>query len=331
MTKTHKWLSRIISDLSITAHCRSYHLPIWQCPQFLFVLLGGITVLLIVVFYFVFSPTVDPYSVAFIAIAIATFSLIQTFIILHAFERTAEANRMQVEFINIATHQIRSPVTAARWALDFLVSDASRGLSAEGQNCVHIARDAVGNIGQLVNALLRTVRIESRTSNLRPEPLYIPSLVKEVVDAARPFAHAGHNDIKLLVPQEPFFVRVDHEHLRFVLERILDNALRYSKRAGVVEVRVNGDARHVRVEVRDEGEGIPLHEQPHVFEKFFRATNAHALAPSGAGLSLYAARAIIRASGGETGFHSTQGEGSVFWFTLPRIAGDVIPSKPISS
>lgn len=327
MTQANKWISRIIAELSLTAHCRAYHLPLWQCPQFLFVLLGGITVLLIFVFYLVFSPTIDPYSVAFIAIAIATFSLIQTFIILHAFERSAEANRMQVEFINIATHQLRSPVTAARWALDFLVSDASRGLSAEGQNCVHIARDAVGNIGQLVNSVLRTVRIESGTSNLRPEPLYIPALVKEVADAARPFARAGHNDIKLLVPQEPFFVRVDHEHMRFVLEHLLDNALRYSKRAGAVEVRVKGDARHVRVEVRDEGEGIPLHEQPHVFEKFFRATNAHSLAPSGAGLSLYASRAIIRASGGDMGFNSTEGEGSIFWFTLPRIAGDVASSK----
>jgi len=308
-------------ELNLPRQCSKYHLPLWQCPQFAFVVMGGLTVTAILVFYFMFSGAFDPYGVALISLALAGFLLVQGFIIVTAFERIAEASRMQAEFLNIASHQLRSPVTAARWALDYVTSDVSKGLSAEAQNCVHIARDAVGHIGQLVATILKLVRIESDArASMRAEAVPLRPLVEGMVASVRRYASAAHLLVKTQFPERTVFVRADSEQVRFVLERLLDNALQYTKKPTEVLIALTEDKGMARVEVRDRGEGIPDAEQAHVFERFFRASNAYLSSPDGTGLSLYVSRAIIEALGGKMGFSSTPGIGSTFWFTLPIVA-----------
>lgn len=313
---------RLLAELNLAQKCRQYHLPLWQCPQLLFVVLGGITVGTLLWFYFTLSGEFDPYTIALIATALASFLVIQMFIIVHAFERLAEASRMQVEFMNIASHQLRGPVTAAKWALKLVTDDGTKKkLSAQAEESIQIIDDAVERMGEIVSSILRIARVEAGRTIVRAEEFPINDVVAEVVRSRRWHARAIHIDIVAQLPDEALIVRADREEVHFSLERLLDNALRYSRPPAKVVVSVERSAGMAQVRVQDSGEGIPLEEQKHVFKKFFRASNASTLAPGGNGLSLYIVRSIIEASGGRIGFQSSPHQGSTFWFTLPLSQG----------
>jgi signal transduction histidine kinase len=311
---------RIAEELNLLKRCRGYHLPLWQCPQLLFLGMGLVTIVSIAGFYFVaLNEEYNPHSIALISTLLAGFFMLQMFIIMQAFERIAEANKIQVDFMNIAIHQLRSPVTAARWAMDRITTEETAGLSTETLQELYIVRDSVTKMAHLVSSILGIVRIEAGTVSAHTEVFSVNETIRDLVSATKWYARASNLKLEAKAPQHPMMVRADAEQVRFVLDHLLDNAMRYSRSAGTIEVALEEEAKMARVTVRDRGVGIPNEEQTKVFEKFFRATNAHALEPGGAGLSLFVGRTIIEAFGGHMGFNSEEGKGSAFWFTLPLV------------
>jgi len=311
---------RLKEELNLMKRCRGYHLPLWQCPQILFLAMGLVTIIAITGFYFVaLNETYDPYAIALISTLLAGFFMLQMFIIMQAFERIAEANKIQVDFMNIAIHQLRSPVTAARWAMDRITTEETAGLSTETLQELYIVRDSVTKMAHLVSSILGIARIEAGTVASHTETFPLNNAIRDLVGATKWYARASNLKLEAKIPQRQLTVRADAEQIRFVLDHLLDNAMRYSRNAGTIEVKLTQEEHMARVTVRDRGVGIPDTEQVKVFEKFFRASNAHALEPGGAGLSLFVARTIVEAFGGRMGFDSKEGSGSAFWFTLPFV------------
>jgi two-component system, NtrC family, sensor histidine kinase KinB len=112
-------------------------------------------------------------------------------------------------------------------------------------------------------------------------------------------------------------VEVDAERMQLVVSNLVGNGIRHTPEGGEVSVRVSREGTTMRFEVKDTGEGIPPEEQARIFEKFYRAPGAPA---GGAGLGLSIAQEVVQAHGGEIGVHSAPGQGSTFWFTVPRQA-----------
>ena len=111
----------IFSQLNFIKECKKYSISLWQCPTFLFVLMGFIIIFSILLSYFIASKYIsDPLITALLTLAIAFVLIILGYSIVNGFEKLAEANRLKTEFVNIVAHQLRTPLSAIRWSVDFL-------------------------------------------------------------------------------------------------------------------------------------------------------------------------------------------------------------------
>lgn len=170
---------------------------------------------------------------------------------------------------------------------------------------------------ELVGDLLVVSRMESGTFAFKKRETDLVNLVQKTIERFLPLASASNVQINFhpAANLPPAFL--DPSHLGQVVENLLDNAIRYIKDKGRVEVNLSARAKDFYLEVKDNGPGIPEDDQKFIFQKFFRGENAFRQQTQGSGLGLYIAKLIVEKSGGKIGFVSRVNEGSTFWFTLP--------------
>jgi CheY-like chemotaxis protein/anti-sigma regulatory factor (Ser/Thr protein kinase) len=186
---------------------------------------------------------------------------------------------------------------------------------AIGRELVTKARRQVDRLGKLVEDLLDVSRLESHRLHLGSSDVELNDLVDDVVADFR--AQSRHHHILFHRTGSPVLVQGDRERLEQVLVNLLTNAIKYSPQGGQIQVTVAREENEARVSVQDPGIGIPLAEQPRLFERFFRAANATTRNFGGLGIGLFVSREIIQRHGGRFEVESEEGRGSTFMFYLP--------------
>jgi signal transduction histidine kinase len=309
---------RVLEQLNIPKQCKKYGISLWQCPSFLFLIMGMIICLVSVLSYLIGTRYIaEPRVVALIVLIISAILLILATIITNSFERLAEANRMKSEFISIVSHQLRSPLSNLAWALELLMS-GRLGEIEEGQiEYFKILKENSDRMKDLVKDLLIVSRIESARLSLKKEEFSLEELTKEIIKEFEPVAKASNCEIEFSFEENLPKIFGDRYQIRQVIENLLDNAIRYTKGKGKVKIKIKKEKNFVHFEIEDNGVGIPKEDQKFIFQKFFRASNVLKYKTQGTGLGLYISKAIIERSGGKIGFKSQEGVGSTFWFKLP--------------
>jgi len=308
----------IWAQLNIVAQCRKYGLSVWQCPQFLFLIMGLVITISTLTAYAIGTRYIEePRMVALIVLLTTAILFIIAVIITDSFERLAEANRMKSEFVSIVSHQLRSPLSNLRWALELLMSGKIGKIEEKQLEYFTILKENSNRMKELIEDLLIVSRIETAKLLIKKMEFSLEDLVKELIKELTPFALASNVEIKFLNKEDLPKVFADPSQIRLVIENLLDNAIRYIKGIGVVEIKIESQEKNIYFEIRDNGVGIPKEEQKYIFQKFFRSENVLKYQTQGSGLGLYISKAIIEKLGGEIGFKSQGGIGSTFWFTLP--------------
>ena len=308
----------IWAQLNIVAQCRKYGLSVWQCPQFLFLIMGLVITISTLTAYAIGTRYIEePRMVALIVLLTTAILFIIAVIITDSFERLAEANRMKSEFVSIVSHQLRSPLSNLRWALELLMSGKIGKIEEKQLEYFTILKENSNRMKELIEDLLIVSRIETAKLLIKKMEFSLEDLVKELIKELTPFALASNVEIKFLNKEDLPKVFADPSQIRLVIENLSDNAIRYINGKGIVEIKVERKEKNLYLEIRDTGVGIPEEEQKYIFQKFFRSENALRYQTQGSGLGLYISRAIIEKSGGKIGFKSQKGIGSTFWFTLP--------------
>lgn len=312
------------------SECERVGLHWWQCPPFLFVLMGLLTIVTMV-FTAVLTTRYfeDPeIPTVFAVTVVAVLFVVMGNFIIQGFNKIAQANRMKTEFISIASHQLRTPLSVFKWTLDLILRDMGEIEKSTGVKNVEMGRlmgaltDSTERMARMVNALLDVSRIEAGTIVFDTQSFSLLDLTKSEVANFQELAEGAKVKI-VLAPSGPVRpVKADKLRVTMVIQNLIDNAMRYTPGDGVITVQVeDSGGGDVTWSVTDQGLGIPKSEQRRIFGKFFRADNVKKEKIVGSGIGLYIARSIIEKSGGRIGFESEEGKGSTFWFTLP-VAGE---------
>jgi two-component system phosphate regulon sensor histidine kinase PhoR len=226
-------------------------------------------------------------------------------------QRLEEAKR---EFVSIVAHELRTPLTAVLGAALTLLEreltrDQSRALlgmiASEGERLAHIT-----------DQLLVASRLDRGDLVVEQEPVDLVRVARETVDAMRPALPAGVT-LELESPRGAVTASADEDRMRQILVNLIDNAVKYSPDGGPISVRIAHEHEIVRLVVSDHGLGIPLAEQPRIFEKFYRADPNLARSPGGTGLGLYISRELAARMHGRIAVESAPGSGSRFTVELP--------------
>jgi len=237
-------------------------------------------------------------------------------------EEMSEANRLKSEFISVISHELRSPLTYVYGFSEIL---ANREVSVEQVKHVasSIHRESELML-RMVEELLDLSSIEQGKYPINPEPTDLAAQVSQTVERAQPTA-LNHTLAADCPPG--LVVMADPNRLQQVILNLVNNAIRYSPNGGTITVRGRleepgvGSAGFARVEVSDQGVGIPPHELQRIFERFHRVDNELKKKVRGSGLGLSICQAIVDGHGGRIWVESEVGVGSTFKFTLPLAAG----------
>ena len=239
--------------------------------------------------------------------------------LLDAASRSARLEHTKAEFLNLAAHELRSPLGVIKGYLSMLL-DGSLGEvgNATVRSAVELVVGKANEMGRIVDDMLETARLDAGAVDLQLEELDLVEVVAAAVAETASLVDAAH-EVRVTPPPQPVRVSVDRRRIVTVVVNLVDNALKYSPRGGVVEVTWGADDGEARLEVRDQGLGIADRDLATLFTRFGRVVTAETSHIRGTGLGLHLCRELVHRHGGEIGVSSVAGSGSVFTVLLPAV------------
>lgn len=234
--------------------------------------------------------------------------------------REREVDRMKTEFVSVASHQLRTPLTGINWNLEMLMQGDLGEINTQQKESIKEAYKGSQHMVNLVNTLLNMSRIETGRLKVETKPTDLAILIKEVISECKLLT--GGKQCKILFKKPGQLLKkvsVDPILLREVISNFITNAIRYSPRGKKCSIVVNlsKNKNGYLVSVKDQGIGIATEDQKNIFNKFFRTKEAIKMETEGSGLGLYMCKMVMDEAGGKVWFESKEGRGSTFYVQVP--------------
>lgn len=238
--------------------------------------------------------------------------------VLRDITREQEIDRMKSDFISIASHQLRTPLSAIKTYTNMLFDGFQGELKPGQMEFLEIILGSVERMNETINMLLNISRIESGSMKIEPQEIDVVRLVKAMHQEQVSVAEKKKLKMTTSFSHRSLIITTDPLLLTEVFSNLVSNSIKYTPPEGRIKLVVSGTDRGVVLSVHDNGYGIPEELQGNIFTKFFRAANVTSKEAGGNGLGLYLAKLLAEALGGRLWFESQEGKGSVFYLALPR-------------
>ena len=233
-----------------------------------------------------------------------------------------EIDKAKTEFVSLASHQLRTPLSTVNWYAEMLLEGDVGELNEKQKKYLGEAYRSNQRMVELVNALLDVSSLELGTFMIEPEPTDIIKLAQSVIDEQKPqidtkkiiFSFSSGKNISLM--------QADPKHLRIIVQNILSNAIKYTPPGGKIRLSISlMNKNNILLKIYDTGYGIPKNQQDKIFTKLFRADNVRDKNTDGTGLGLYIVKSIVENSGGKVWFKSGGGRNkcTTFYVELPFV------------
>ena len=245
-------------------------------------------------------------------------------------EKLEESKRS--EFISTASHEMRTPIAAIEGYIALALNPKVVSIDPRAKNYLQKAHDATQHLGQLFQDLLTSSKAEDGRLASYPKVVELGEIVEQIAEGARFAAQKKDLQLRYVVSRNKelaeghvvrplFYVNVDPNRIREVLQNIVDNAVKYTLEGGIT-ISLTGDNAVVQVQVQDSGPGIPEEDIPHLFQKFYRVDNSMTRNVGGTGLGLFISRKIVEMYNGRIWAESQLSKGSTFFINLPRLSAE---------
>ncbi len=221
------------------------------------------------------------------------------------------------EFISMASHQLRTPLTSVKGYISMVLEGDAGRVSSMQKHLLGEAFTSSERMVHLINDFLNVSRLQTGKFIIDKRPIDLAKVVQEELDSLETSASSRGLSFSYKAPKNFPVMELDEGKIRQVVMNFADNAIYYSREGSKIKVELSVDKADAVFIVKDAGIGVPLAEQPHLFTKFYRASNARKQRPDGTGVGLFLAKKVIVAHRGEVIFASSEGKGSTFGFRLP--------------
>lgn len=231
-------------------------------------------------------------------------------------ERMAAIERNKTQFLNLASHELRGPITVIRGYVSMLESGMLGQLNERGRKAAGVMTSKVAEMNDLIEEMMEAARLEEGALSLRPVDTDLREVTKAAAEAVAPMVDRSHR-LVLDLPERRIRVHVDPDRTKTIILNLLSNAIKYSPRGGTITCHVRARAGIARVAVTDEGLGIAREHLPTLFTRFGRVVTPETEHLKGTGLGLFLSRQLARLQGGDITVVSDPGNGSTFTLQLP--------------
>lgn len=232
-----------------------------------------------------------------------------------------EIDKAKTEFVSLASHQLRTPLSAVNWYAEMLLAGDAGDLNEKQKKYLDEVYRSNQRMVELVNALLDVSSIELGTFVIEPEPTDICTLVENVIAEQKPQIDGKKIRFSFSCEKNIPLMQADPKLLRIVMQNILSNAVKYTPDGGKITLSITlTDKKNILLKIFDTGYGIPKNQHDKIFTKLFRADNVRDKDTDGTGLGLYIVKSIVDNSGGKVWFESPgvkENKGTTFYVSLP--------------
>jgi PAS domain S-box-containing protein len=239
-------------------------------------------------------------------------------VIVYDIDSKGELEKVQNDFISIAAHQLRTPLTAIKWTLEIFMEDKIlTPTQRERLNDIYVSNERLIN---LVNSLLNVSRIQAGTRIANKQKINIKEIVRASIRLLSPNARKKRQKITLKIKTQRSNAVADPLLLNEAFSNVLSNAIAYGPDGGEITVVLRVEGANCLISTHNDGPIIPESARPKLFTRFYRGETERRLKPSGTGLGLFIAKAAVEANGGKIWYESHPGKGTIFTFTTPLLS-----------
>jgi len=237
--------------------------------------------------------------------------------IFHDATEEREVNRAKTEFVSLASHQLRTPLSSINWYAEMLLNGDGGMLNKDQKEYVEEIYNGSKRMVELVNALLNASRIDMGTFFADLVPTNFVEIAEDVIKELEPQIQEREQIIERKYDPNLPLIKSDPKMIRIIFQNYLSNAVKYSPKKGKITLKIYIKKKQLIIEVADNGYGIPENQQDEIFLKLFRADNIKDKNTEGTGLGLYIVKSIVEELKGKVWFDSKENQGSVFYASIP--------------
>jgi len=228
-----------------------------------------------------------------------------------------EVDQAKTEFVSLASHQLKTPLSAINWYSEMMLSEEVGVLNEKQKEYLRQLYESNQRMVGLVNSLLNVSRIDLGTFSIDPEPTKFSEVAESVLAELAPTIKTKNLEVTKSYDAVLPIINADPKLLRIIFQNLLSNAIKYTPASGRIGITLKQEEPNILIQITDSGYGIPASAKNKIFTKLFRAENIRDKEAEGTGLGLYIVRAVVESSGGKIWFDSLEGQGTSFSLTLP--------------